>query len=177
MTLSAQVGRRVPISTMLLAGVAIGSFASACTTFLMLRTPEGLRRAFNWLLGGYTGGGWEAVAVILPYIIVGLVVLQLNARALNVLQLDEDQARQLGINVERVKFTLVLAATLMTAAVVALGAMAPIQIGGCGRCSAGGTMRILLRWLNLPSKVTSSSDNRRWMRAMPSFRRAPRSVW
>ena len=40
-----------------------------------------------------------------------------------VLQLDEDQARQLGINVERVKFTLVLAATLMTAAVVAFGGL------------------------------------------------------
>jgi iron complex transport system permease protein len=122
-TLSAQVGRRVPISTMLLAGVAVGSFASACTTFLMLRTPEGLRRAFNWLLGGYTGGGWEAVGLILPYVAIGLVVLQFNARALNVLQLDEEQARQLGINVERVKLTLVVAATLMTAAVVAFGGL------------------------------------------------------
>ncbi|MCC7358941.1 MAG: iron ABC transporter permease [Anaerolineales bacterium] len=122
-TLSAQVGRRVPISTMLLAGVAIGAFASALTTFLMLRTPEGLRRAFNWLLGGYTGGGWEAVLVILPYVGVGWVVLQLHARALNVLQLDEEQARQLGVNVERVKAAVVLAATLMTAAVVAFGGL------------------------------------------------------
>jgi iron complex transport system permease protein len=122
-SLSAQVGRRMPISTMLLAGVAIGAFASACTTFLMLRTPEGLRRAFNWLLGGYTGGGWQAVIVILPYVVIGLVVLQLHARALNVLQLDEDQARQLGINVERVKLVVVVAATLMTAAVVAFGGL------------------------------------------------------
>jgi iron complex transport system permease protein len=121
--LSAQVGKRVPISTMLLAGVAIGAFASAFTTFLMLRTPEGLRRAFNWLLGGYTGGGWEPVWIILPYVVVGLVVLQLHARALNVLQLDEEQARQLGIHVERVKFILVVAATLMTAAVVAFGGL------------------------------------------------------
>jgi iron complex transport system permease protein len=121
--LSAQVGRRVPVSTMLLAGVAIGSFASAFTTFLMLRTPEGLRRAFNWLLGGYNGGGWQPVWIILPYIVVGLVVLQLHARALNVLQFDEEQARQLGIHVERVKLTLVVAATLMTAAVVAFGGL------------------------------------------------------
>ncbi len=121
--LSAQVGRHMPISTMLLAGVAIGAFASACTTFLMLRTPEGLRRAFNWLLGGYTSGGWEPILLILPYLVIGLVVLQLHARALNVLQLDEEQARQLGINVERVKLTLVVAATLMTAAVVAFGGL------------------------------------------------------
>jgi iron complex transport system permease protein len=120
---SAQVGRTMPISTMLLAGVAVGAFASAVTTFLMLRTPEGLRRAFNWLLGGATSAGWEPVWIVLPYVVVGLVVLMLHARALNILQLDEEQARQLGLNVERVKLTLVLAATLMTAAVVAFGGL------------------------------------------------------
>ncbi len=120
---SAQVGRTMPISTMLLAGVAVGAFASAVTTFLMLRTPEGLRRAFNWLLGGATSAGWEPVWTVLPYVAAGVVVLLLHARALNVLQLDEEQARQLGLNVERVKLTLVLAATLMTAAVVAFGGL------------------------------------------------------
>jgi iron complex transport system permease protein len=121
--LSAQVGRRMPVSTMLLAGVAIGSFTSAATTYLMLRSPDGLRRAFNWLLGGYQAGGWQPVWIVLPYVVVGLAVLLLHARALNVLQLDEEQARQLGIPLERVKLTLVVAATLMTAAVVAFGGL------------------------------------------------------
>ena len=121
--LSAQVGHTMPVSTTLLAGVAIGAFASAFTTLIMLRTPDGLRRSFNWLLGGYAGGGWEPVLIILPYLAVGLAAVQLNARALNVLQLDEEQARQLGINVERVKLILVVAATLMTAAVVAFGGL------------------------------------------------------
>jgi iron complex transport system permease protein len=120
---SAQVGRTTPISTMLLAGVAIGAFATAVTTYIMLRTPEGLRRAFNWLLGGASVGGWQPVWIVLPYLLLGLIVLQLHARALNVLQLDEEQARQLGLHVERVKLTLVAAATLMTAAVVAFGGL------------------------------------------------------
>jgi iron complex transport system permease protein len=89
----------------------------------MLRSPDGLRRAFNWLLGGYTGSGWEPFWIIVPYLALGLIVLQLNARALNVLQLDEEQARQLGINVERLKLTLVTAATLMTSAAVAFGGL------------------------------------------------------
>lgn len=121
--LSAQVGRTTPITTMLLAGVALGAFASAFTTFLMLRSPDGMHRAFNWLLGGYSGGGWLPFWLVLPYLVVGLVVLQINARALNVLQLDEEQARQLGINVERLKLALVVAATLMTAAAVAFGGL------------------------------------------------------
>lgn len=121
--LSAQVGRRMPVSTMLLSGVAIGAFASAVTTFIMLRSPDGLQRAFNWMLGGYGGGGWQPVGIILPYVAAGFAVLQFHARALNILQLDEDQARQLGIHVERVKLIVVVAATLMTAAVVAFGGL------------------------------------------------------
>jgi iron complex transport system permease protein len=121
--LSAQVGRTMPVSTTLLAGVAIGAFASAFTTLIMLSSPDGLRRSFNWLLGGYAGGGWQSVLIVLPHLVVGLAAVQLNARALNVLQLDEDQARQLGVNVERVKLTLVVAATLMTSAVVAFGGL------------------------------------------------------
>ncbi len=121
--LSAQVGRTTPISTMLLAGVAIGAFATAFTTFLMLRSPDGLNRAFNWMLGGYNGGGWAPFFITLPYLVLGLIILQFNARALNVLQLDEEQARQLGVNVERLKLTLVAAATLLTATAVAFGGL------------------------------------------------------
>lgn len=119
----AQVGRTTPVTTLLLAGVAVGSFATALTTFWMLRSPEGLRRAMNWLLGGYAGGGWAPVIIILPYLLMGLLLLQINARALNVLQLDEEQAKQLGLNVERLKVILVGAATLMTAAAVAFGGL------------------------------------------------------
>jgi len=54
---------------------------------------------------------------------LGLAVLQFNARALNVLQLDEEQARQLGLDVERLKLILVAAATLMTATAVAFGGL------------------------------------------------------
>jgi iron complex transport system permease protein len=62
----ARSGRFVPTATLILAGVAVGSFASALTSFLMLRSPEGLQRAFNWLLGGYSGGGWQPVGHRLP---------------------------------------------------------------------------------------------------------------
>ena len=121
--LMAQVGRTTPVTTLLLAGVAVSSFATAITTFWMLRSPEGLSRAFSWLLGGYAGGGWQPVWIVLPYLAVGLVLLQLNARALNVLQLDEEQARQLGLNVNRLKLILVGAATMITAAAVSFGGL------------------------------------------------------
>ncbi len=119
----ARVGRSTPVTTMLLAGVAVGSFASAITTFWMLRSPEGVSRALSWLLGGYAGGGWISVWIVLPYLLLGLIGVLVNARALNVLQLGEEQAKQLGIHVDRLKLMLVGAATLMTAAAVAFGGL------------------------------------------------------
>jgi iron complex transport system permease protein len=119
----AQVGRTMPVTTMLLAGIAVGSFCTALTTFWMLRSPEGLRRAFNWLFGGYSGGGWTPVFIVIPYLAVGLAGVQLSARALNVLQFSDDEAKQLGVNVERIKLSILGSATLMTAAAVAFGGL------------------------------------------------------
>jgi iron complex transport system permease protein len=115
----ARVGRATPISTLILAGVAIGSFTTAITTFLMLSSQVELRRAISWMLGGFAFGGWLPVVAILPYILIGLITLSLLGHPLNVLQFGDDQAQQMGLRVDRVKLVIVVAASLTTAAAVA----------------------------------------------------------
>jgi iron complex transport system permease protein len=115
----ARIGRELPTTTLILAGVAISSFATALTSFLMLRADDELRRAIAWLLGGSVIGGWQPVLAVFPYILVGLGVLVLSGHALNVLQFGEEQASQLGLAVGRTKTVLIAAASLTTAAAVA----------------------------------------------------------
>lgn len=115
----ARIGRAVPTTTLILAGVAFSSFATSLTSFLMLRSNTELRRALAWLLGGAIMNGWEPVWAILPYVVLGLGALSISGHALNVLQFGEEQAQQLGLPIERVKLGLVLAASLTTAAAVA----------------------------------------------------------
>ncbi len=115
----ARIGRSTPVATLILAGVAIGSFATAITTFLMLSSQTELRRAISWMLGGFAFGGWMPVVAILPYIFAGLILLSLTGRALNVLQFGDDQAQQMGLRVDRMKLVIVVAASLTTAAAVA----------------------------------------------------------
>jgi len=115
----ARVGRAVPTTTMILAGVAFSSFATSLTSFLMFRSNTELRRALSWLLGGALISGWDPLLALIPYITVGLGSLLLSGHALNVLQFGEEQAQQLGLPVERVKLLLILAASLTTAAAVA----------------------------------------------------------
>jgi iron complex transport system permease protein len=114
----AKVGQMVPLTTLILAGVAIGSFTSAITSFLMLVSDQMVLQAMSFLLGGTTVAGWEPLAIALPYFSVGLGLLILSGHSLNVLQFGEEQARQLGLPVERVKLFIIISASLTTAAAV-----------------------------------------------------------
>lgn len=114
----ARVGRSLPVSNMILAGVAVSSFATALTSFLMINSTGELRRALVWLLGGSTMSGWQPVLAVLPYIVIGLSILLGMGHALNVLQFGDEQAQQLGLPVERVRRLVIGAASLATAAAI-----------------------------------------------------------
>jgi iron complex transport system permease protein len=114
----AKVGKIVPLTTLILAGVAIGSFTSALTSFLMLVSDEMVLQAMGFLLGGSTVTGWEPLIIALPYFSVGLTTLVFSGHSLNVLQFGEEQAKQLGLSVEKVKLFIIISASLTTAAAV-----------------------------------------------------------
>ncbi len=115
----ARLGKTVPTTNLILAGVAFSSFATSLTSFLMLRSTGEVRRALAWLLGGASQSGWTAVLAIAPYLVIGLGVLIFGGHSLNLLQFGDDQAQQLGLNVTRAKTILLTAASLATAAAVA----------------------------------------------------------
>ncbi len=114
----ARVGKTIPTTNLILAGVAFGSFATAVTTYLMLRSTGELHRAIAWLNGGSSQAGWEPVLAILPFLGVGLGVLVLSGHALNLLQFGDDQAQQMGLPVTQARTLILLAASLATAAAV-----------------------------------------------------------
>ncbi len=117
--LLARVGRTVPTTNLILAGVAFSSFATALTSYLMLRSTGEVRRALGWIMGGSTQAGWDAVLGILPYLVIGVGVLVFSGHALNLLQFGNEQAQQLGLPVSRAKTVILVAASLSTAAAVA----------------------------------------------------------
>lgn len=115
----ARVGQTTPVTNLILAGVAVSSFASALMSFLMLRSDGELRRAMSWLMGGAIQLGWMSVLAMLPYLILGLGTLVVYGHALNLMQFGDEQAQQLGLNVQRAKQVILIASSLTTAAAVA----------------------------------------------------------
>lgn len=115
----ARAGRTTPVTTLILAGVAVSSFTTALTSFFLINASGELRRAIVWLAGGSTLTGWLPVLGALPYISIGLITLLSMGHALNVLQFGDEQAHQLGLRVSLFRGIIILAATLATAAAVA----------------------------------------------------------
>ena len=115
----ARNGQSLPVTNLILAGVAVSSFTTALTSFLLINSSGELRRALVWLVGGTTLSGWKPLLGSALYILLGLFVLLLLSYRLNVLQFGEEQAQQLGIRVQRVRLLIILAASLATAAAVA----------------------------------------------------------
>ena len=110
-------------TTLVLAGVAVTSLATAIQTFLLQRNTDVVRQVYSWILGRLSTATWADVRLVLPYVVVSSVALLLHRRLLDVLRVGDEEAAALGVHVERVRLVVVVAATLGTAAVVAVSGL------------------------------------------------------
>lgn len=111
---------RLPVLSLVLAGAVLSAIFTAITSFLMLSAREQVAGIIAWLLGSFSLASWDEVIIVFPLMVIALSIIGLSGRYLNLLQLGEDQAAQLGLNVETTKLVLVAAATLATAAAVSV---------------------------------------------------------
>lgn len=112
-----------PVSTILLAGIAVGGIANALTSFVLslaVSEWEVGREMLKWLMGSLEGRSWRHVAMVTPLAIGGSAWLGMYARDLNVLITGEENALSVGVDVPAVKRNLVVLASLVTAATVAV---------------------------------------------------------
>jgi iron complex transport system permease protein len=110
-------------ATLVLAGVAMASFFTAAQTFVQQRQSDTLRQVYNWILGQLTISSWREVALVLPYVIVSAVVILLHRRLIDVLSVGDEEADSLGVDSRRVRLLVVIAASLGTAAAVAVSGL------------------------------------------------------
>jgi iron complex transport system permease protein len=119
--LSVVAGRRLDPRVLLLAGVVVGAFTGALMSAVITLAPATqLRNAFLWLLGGFGTSSWQALGIYAAYAVVPAGLLLFNARQLDLMALGEEPAQYLGADIERVKRIVYFAASLLTAASVAV---------------------------------------------------------
>ncbi|MBI2875514.1 MAG: iron ABC transporter permease [Candidatus Tectomicrobia bacterium] len=120
----AQTQGRLLAHTLLLVGVILNAFFSAGMLFFTsLLDSDRLHQVVLWLMGSLGSLSYRILAPVALYVILGLGVLWLMARDLNLLSLGEETAQQLGVDVERLKRVVLLAASLLTGAAVSLAGL------------------------------------------------------
>jgi iron complex transport system permease protein len=119
----ARIGSRTPITTLLLAGFAASSMMASIMSFLMLMNQNTLQRVVLWTMGGISASGWDALAVIAPLVLAGLVAAFALTTDLNAFLLGEEEAAALGVVVERDKFFTMSVGALLTGAAVAISGL------------------------------------------------------
>jgi iron complex transport system permease protein len=113
-------GRERDAATLILAGVTVASFFTALQTFVQQQNADTLQQVYTWILGSIPSSGWSDVVLLLPYATVAATVMLMHRRVVDVLNLGDEEAASLGVDVRRTRLLLVAAATVGTAAAVAI---------------------------------------------------------
>jgi iron complex transport system permease protein len=113
----ALAGRRgaTNVVTLLLAGVVVGSMLSGVLSLIILASGRDTNVLLRWLMGNTYDLNWNGVALLTVAITVGTALLFAQTRSLNAFAIGEDTARRLGVNTRRLKITVLITGTAMTA--------------------------------------------------------------
>ena len=131
----------------ILAGVAVSAFLGAGISGLMIFYSDRVHGALMWMVGGLAARSWPHVNIILPYAIIGLILALASAAYLNILQLGDEMARGLGVNVEVTRIILTAIAALLAASavsVVGLLGFVGLVVPHAARLLIGSDYRFLL---------------------------------
>ena len=115
-----RVGRRVPVANLLLSGIAMSQTLSAFMSILMIFNRESMDRIMFWTMGSFNGKGWSQVWIVLPFVIIGCIVLFTCSGELDIMLLGEDTAMQLGVDTEKLKLKVLITSSVLVGAVVSV---------------------------------------------------------
>lgn len=118
---TARQGGRTEVVTLVLTGVAVNAVAGAVVALMtFLGDTQAREEIVFWQLGSLNGSRWDDVALTAPLLLLVLVLVVPLCRRLDLLALGERQARHVGVDVERLRITVIVLVALLTSAAVAL---------------------------------------------------------
>jgi iron complex transport system permease protein len=113
--LLARTGNSIPLTNLLLAGVALSAALTAATQLFIYLFVENPTPLIFSLMGSCSNSTWSEVAIVGPVVIVGSVLLSYFGKELNAFSIGEEGAKQLGVEVERAKIIIIGLGTLVAA--------------------------------------------------------------
>ncbi len=113
--------RNMAIETIILAGIIVSAFTGAIVSLIIsLSDRNSMTQIIYWLYGSVGMRSWDHVQLIVPFLLLGTFTICLNHRELNALALGEDAADHIGVDVRKRKIFILIGASLLTGAAVAV---------------------------------------------------------
>ena len=109
------IGNRLHATTLLLTGVCITFLITAIISFLMVLHQDKMDSIIFWTMGSFSTATWMDVALVAPMTLLGILVVWIHSRDLNILLTGSETAQSLGVDVERLQRILLFFTTIMVA--------------------------------------------------------------
>ncbi|SIO13868.1 FecCD family ABC transporter permease [Halodesulfovibrio marinisediminis] len=114
------IGGQLKRDALVLAGVVVATFLAALISLIKSLDEDSVASIVFWIMGSLQGRTWQHVQLILPWYALGIAIIWRFSRELDILSLGETQAQQLGMNASRVRLWLLIGASMITGASVAV---------------------------------------------------------
>lgn len=113
---------RNSIIMIILGGIVVGAIFSALVSLVKYTadSEEVLPVITFWLLGSLSSAKFDSILVSLPFMFIGICIIYIYRWRLNIITLNEDEARSLGVNLKQMRLIVMISATAVTASSVAM---------------------------------------------------------
>ncbi|WP_350342817.1 iron chelate uptake ABC transporter family permease subunit [Proteinivorax tanatarense] len=116
----ARVGTKVPVTALLLAGIAISAMLSSIISVMMIFNRDKIESIVFWVMGSVAAASWQQVITLLPVVIIGSILVYFYAKDLNLIMVGEESAKTLGVETDKTKKILLVTSSLMIAFTVSV---------------------------------------------------------
>jgi iron complex transport system permease protein len=116
----ARVGKKLPTTTLLLAGVAINFLFSSIISLSMILHREAMERIIYWTMGSFNEASYRQILIIAPVVIIVSISFQLLYRQFNIIASGDEGAYSLGVEIDKIKKLIILVSSIMIAVIVSV---------------------------------------------------------
>ncbi|KAB3529154.1 FecCD family ABC transporter permease [Alkaliphilus serpentinus] len=116
----AKIKSKIPVTTLLLSGIATGQFFTAIMSLIMVISSKDMTSIIYWTMGSFSARGWNHVEIAFFPIIIGTIIIYIFSKDLNIMLLGEATAQNTGVDVEGTKRIILVTSVLMTAFAVSV---------------------------------------------------------
>ncbi|MDR2183115.1 MAG: iron ABC transporter permease [Clostridiales bacterium] len=119
MAISRRLDVRMENHTIILTGMVFALFVNAITTLMFALFREGTQRMLFWQMGSFSMRDWHTLYILAPVALAGIILIFLRKNEMDVMTFGEEQAQSIGVNIRRVKMTLLISAAALTGSTIA----------------------------------------------------------